>query len=198
MRTLSNRSWLVQGAALVLALVVGGVVGWLLHGSGTDSGSAAPTPTPGTSGHPMAKPVVDGHFTFTVLTFGCGLTAVQGTHAEGQPDGQYCNVRLRVDNHDPAFHDYVTKEQTVAGVTGSVARPDFFAMAVRRQPDRIRIGGHNAVEVELWYDVPKDAHVTGIKLSGDRDPIGFRGEGVVPHKPGGVLVRLLPTDETPS
>ncbi|MBO0891945.1 MAG: hypothetical protein J2P14_13585 [Acidothermales bacterium] len=186
-----------QAAALVAALVVGGVVGWLLHGSAPSPRSAAPTPTPGASGRPMAKPVVDGHLTFTVLTFGCGLTAVQGTHAEGEPEGQFCDIRLRVDNHDPAFHDYVTRQQTLAGVTGPPARPDPFAMAVRRQPDRIRIGGHNAVEVELWYDVPKVAHVTGVRLSGDRDPVGFRGEGVVPHKPGGVLVRLLPTDETP-
>src|SRR5690606_14186063 len=146
---------------------------------------------------PLAKPAVDGHLTFSVLEFGCGLIAVQGTHSEGQPEGQFCHVRLRVDNHDPAFHDYLTRGQRLAGVAAPRNRPDPFAMAVRRQPETIRIGGHNAVEVELWYDVPKDAAVAGLRLSGDRDPVAFKSEDTVPHVKGGVLVRLKPADETP-
>ncbi|MQA05136.1 MAG: hypothetical protein GEV07_21225 [Streptosporangiales bacterium] len=68
---------------------------------------------------------------------------------------------------------------------------------MRRQPDLIRIGGHNAIEVELWYDVPKNAAVTGLRLSGDRDPVAYQSDDVVPHRMGGVHVRLEPADESP-
>jgi hypothetical protein len=145
---------------------------------------------------PPTRTAQDGHLTFLVQSFGCGLTAVSGTHSEGQPEGQFCQLRLRVDNHDPAFHDYVTAQQRLAGVP-SGGRPDSFAMAVRRQPDTIRIGGHNAIEVELWFDVPRTAKPTGLTVSGDSDPSGFRGDGPSLHKAGGVLIRATPEDRTP-
>ncbi|WP_163568438.1 DUF4352 domain-containing protein [Fodinicola feengrottensis] len=148
-----------------------------------------PSPSP-------AQSAQDGHLTFLVLSFGCGLTAASGTHAEGQPDGQFCEVRLRVDNHDPDFHTYESKIQLLAGVP-SGSKPDFFAMAIRRQLDTVQIGGHDAIEVELWYDIPKTARPTGLHLSGDNDPVGFRGDGPSLHKPGGVLVRMGPEDRSP-
>lgn len=195
----ARRTVAVRVGVLVAVLVLGVGGGWILRGAQTGPpGTAATGRSPSPSvGRPMTRPVVDGHLTFSVLEFGCGLVAVSGTHSEGRPEGEFCQVRLRVDNHDPAFHDYVARSQTIAGVAAPRNRPDPFAMAVRRQPEKVRIGGHNAVEVELWYDIAPRSDVQGLKLSGDRDPIGFRGEGVAPHTPGGVLVRLPPTDETP-
>ncbi|WP_163513419.1 hypothetical protein [Fodinicola acaciae] len=193
MRTRGLLSW--RGALLVLAaLILGGAVGWALNdliptANADPSGSPRPTPS---------RAATDGHLTFTLEAFGCGLTAVQGTHSEGEPTaGAFCRLRLRVDNHDPDFHDYVYANQRLTGVPAANAKPDAFAMAVRRQVDRITIGGHSAVEVELWFDIPKTAKPTGLLVSGDNDPSGFRGDGPSLHKPGGVSLRATPADLSP-
>lgn len=191
----SRRTVAAQLGALAVTLAVGVGIGWSAHAAGDGEPRRSPSPS---ATRPLAEPVVDCHLTFTVYEFGCGIVAVQGTHAgEGTPEGTYCRVTLRVDNHDPSYHDYVTRGQRLAGVAAPRNRPDPFAMGVRRQPDRIRIGGHNAVEVELWYDVPKNAAVTGLRLSGDRDPVAYQSDDVVPHRKGGVRVRLKPADESP-
>lgn len=195
---MNPRDWIGwRGALLVLAaLVLGGAVGWALNGliqaASAEPGEAS-NASPSTS--LTAK---DGHLTFTVESFGCGLTAVQGTHAEGEPTaGAFCQVRLRVDNHNPDFHEYAYTDQRIAGVPAPNARPDSFAMAVRRQVERIKIGGHAAAVVELWFDIPKAAKPIGLRLSGDNDPSGFRGDGPSLHAPGGVLLRVAPADLSP-
>lgn len=182
-----------RGLLLVLAaLLLGAGIGWALNGLILANG---PDPAPARS-IPPTRTAQDGHLTFLVQSFACGLTAVQGTHAEGQPSGQFCQLRVRVDNHDPDFHDYVSASQRLAGVP-SGDKPDSFAMAVRRQPDNVHIGGHNAIEVELWYDIPLKSRPVGLAVSGDSDPSGFRGDGPSLHKPGGVLITMTPEDRTP-
>lgn len=147
--------------------------------------AAVPTPTP--------TPTKDGHLSFMLLALRCGLTAVAGRHSEGVPDGQFCSARLRVDNHDPEFHTYVAKSQRLEGLSGRRGRPDTFAMAVRRQSDEVKIGGHVLIEVELWFDVPLGATVTGLRVEGDRDVTGFMSRTVVPHAPNGVLLPMTST-----
>ncbi|MQA05135.1 MAG: hypothetical protein GEV07_21220 [Streptosporangiales bacterium] len=121
----SRRTVAVRLGAVVLALAMGVGIGWFARGTQDDEPRRpAKSPSPSTT-RPLAEPVVDGHFTFTVYEFGCGIVAVQGTHAgEGTPEGQYCRVTLRVDNHDPSYHDYVTRRQTLAGVAAPQNRPD--------------------------------------------------------------------------
>lgn len=145
----------------------------------------APTPFP--------TPAKDGHLSFTLLALQCGITAVAGSHSDAPPDGQFCSARLRVDNHDPEFHTYVARSQRLEGVTGRRGRPDTFAMAVRRQFDGVQIGGHDLLEVELWFDVPLGATVTGLRVVGDRDVDAFRSTSIVPHAPNGVLLPMTPT-----
>ncbi|NUS24215.1 MAG: DUF4352 domain-containing protein [Streptomyces sp.] len=138
------------------------------------------------------RPHKDGHLTFTLLSLRCGITGVTGSHADAPPEGQFCAARLRVENIDPNYHTYESARQRVAGVTGDRAGPDSFAMAVRRQSETVRLGGHTLMEVELWYDVPKDAKVTGLKVSGDNDPTSFTSTKPVGRAPDGVFLPMTP------
>ncbi|WP_159052406.1 hypothetical protein [Streptomyces longwoodensis] len=177
--------------AVVLGVLAGtaGCGGDGPAGAGTEGESARASAS---ASQRPSRPYRDGHLTFTLLDLRCGLTAVAGSHSEAQPDGQFCSARLRVDNQDPNFHTYVTARQRLAGVTGPRARPDAFAMAVRRQHEEVEIGGHDLVEVELWYDVPRDARVTGLRVTGDRDPSGYLSTRPADHAPDGVLIRREP------
>lgn len=147
--------------------------------------SPSPTPLP-------PNTTKDGHLTFTVLELRCGIAGVVGSHSEGQPEGEFCRTRLRVLNDDPEFHTYVSARQLLA-YDGGEAKPDSFAMAVRRQVEEMKIGARNLVELEVWWDVPRNAKVGGIKVSGDRDPMGYMNSSPVPHVPGGALIRMNPT-----
>ncbi|MFD9006483.1 hypothetical protein ACFV0T_37000 [Streptomyces sp. NPDC059582] len=161
--------------------------------AGCDAGGGSPAaPSPSTASQRPSRAYQDGHLTFTLLSLRCDLTAVAGSHSEGQPDGRFCAVRLRVENRSPEFHTYVVARQRLAGVAGRRGRTDTFAMAVRRQHDQVEIGGHDLIEVELWYDVPRDAKVTGVRVSGDRDPAGFMNSAPVKHAADGVLIPMKP------
>lgn len=160
-----------------------------LGACGGSDGGGEDTPEP-------PRPRKDGHLTFTLLSLECGITGVTGSHADAPPQGQFCAARLRVENRDPNFHTYESRRQRLAGVSGDRARPDAFAMAVRRQSEKVRLGGHTLMEVELWYDVPKDAEVTGLRVSGDNDPSGFMSTKPIGRAPDGVLIPMTPTVRT--
>ncbi|MGW7209305.1 DUF4352 domain-containing protein [Streptomyces sp. NPDC054837] len=171
-------------AAPVLALL-------LLTGcGGGDSGGS--TPSSASPSQSPSRAYKDGHLTFTVLSLRCGITGVTGSHADAPPQGQFCAARLRVENRDPNYHVYESARQHLAGVSGDRARPDSFAMAVRRQSDTVKLGGHTLMEVELWYDVPKDAKATGLRVSGDNDPSSFTSTKPIGRAPNGVLVPMKP------
>lgn len=155
------------------------------------SGSPGPHVSPSPS-QPPSSPRQDGHLVFTLLTLRCGLAAVTGTHSEAEADGQFCAARLRISNPDAEFHTFTGMDQQLEGVSGRRGRPDSFAMAVRRQHDSVEIGGHDLIEVELWYDVPRGAHVTGLRVRGDRDPAGWMATTPAAHAPDGVLIRMPP------
>ncbi|PWI16972.1 hypothetical protein DI272_24490 [Streptomyces sp. Act143] len=150
------------------------------------------------SGGTAQKSHKDGHLTFTLLSLQCGITGVTGSHADAPPAGQFCAARLRVANNDPNYHTYESARQRVAGVTGDRSRPDSFAMAVRRQSEKVRLGGHTLMEVELWYDVPKGAKVTGLKVSGDNDPTSFTSTKPIGRAPNGVFVPMTPASPGPT
>ncbi|QNP71254.1 hypothetical protein IAG44_18615 [Streptomyces roseirectus] len=160
-----------------------------------DTGTTTPSAAPSTASQPPSRPHQDGHLVFTLLALHCGIPGVTGTHSDALADGQFCSARLRVDNPSPDFHTYVVKNQRLEGVSGRPARPDSFAMAVRRQHESISIGGHSLVEVELWYDVPRDAKVTGLRVMGDRDPAAWMATTPAAHAPDGVVIRMKPLTE---
>jgi hypothetical protein len=179
----------VLGLVLTASLGLGGCSRAGAGGSTRHTGS-------GTASAASSRPapsVKDGHLTFTLLSLRCGLGAVAGTHSEGTPEGQYCQGRLRVLNADPESHTYLARRQLIAGVDAAHAKPSSFAMAVRRQLDEVPIGGHDLIEVEVWYDVPKGAHVTGLRVGGDRDQMGFMDTSIVPYAKGGAFLPMTPT-----
>src|SRR5664280_612093 len=73
----------------------------------------------------------------------CGILGVTGPHSEAPPEGEFCALRLRVANPDPAFHTFVAARQRLAGVEPPRDAPSGFAMAVRRQHDQVELGGQN-------------------------------------------------------
>jgi hypothetical protein len=184
----STRARALAALVLASALALTGCTG------GGKSHPAATTPTAKPSQIPQApsKPVKDGHFTFTLLSLECGIAGVTGTHSEATPDGQFCTAILRIHNDDQDFHAYVTKEQRLEGVAEPRNRPDAFAMGVRRQNPDEKVGGSDLMEVELWFDVPKDAVVTGLRVQGDRDAAGFLDSTPVAHAPDGVFIAMTP------
>ncbi|MEU6373492.1 hypothetical protein [Streptomyces sp. NPDC046909] len=159
---------------------------------GDGDGGSTGSPSSASPSQAPSRPHKDGHLTFTVLSLRCGITGVTGSHADAPPQGQFCSVRLRVENKDPNYHVYETERQHLAGVTGDRARPDSFAMAVRRQSEKVKMGGHTLMEVELWYDVPKNAEITGLRVSGDNDPSSFTSTVPIGRAPNGVLVPMKP------
>jgi len=176
-----------SGAVLAAVVVAGLACGACSGGAGDPAVPAGPTPTT----------VRDGHLLLTPLDFACGITAVAGTHSEGPPEGSFCRATLRVRNPDPEFHTYVADRQRLTGVAAPRDRPASFPMAVRRQQPAVEIGGHDLIEVEVWWDVPVGSRVTGLLLAGDRDPVGFGDSTIVDHAPGGVPVPLRPTPGEP-
>jgi hypothetical protein len=158
-------------------------------GSAKAAHTASATPTPSTTPSPT-NGILDGHLRFTVLSLTCGIPGVTGTHSEAEPsNGQYCEAKLRVVNTDPDYHQYLPQKQRLEGVTSPDDEPDGFAMAVRRQIlDPITVQGSDAIEVELWYDVPADAHVVGLRVQGDADAAGFLDNTPVKHSADGVVI----------
>ncbi|MHC5905516.1 hypothetical protein ACVNF4_16685 [Streptomyces sp. S6] len=160
--------------------------------TGSPSSTSPEATTPAAPTQPPSRPHQDGHLVFTVLSLRCGIPGVTGTHSDAAPSGQFCSARLRVDNPSADFHTYAVRDQRLEGVTGRAARPDSFAMAVRRQHDSISIGGHSLVEVELWYDVPLNAKVTGLRVTGDRDPANWMATTPAAHAPDGLVIPMKP------
>lgn len=139
-------------------------------------------------GHPLrARAVRDGNLQLRPLSQECGLPAVFGTHAEGSPDGAFCRVWVEVVNTGAADHEFDTAQQAVVDKAGARYAPDAFAMAVRRQTEKVRIGGHQLLWLELWFDVPTAAAITGVRLAGDDDPPAYQAISPAPRAPGGVL-----------
>lgn len=180
-----------MSAALILSSVLGSALAGCSGGkshpaaASTSSAKASATQAP-------AKPIKDGHFTFTLLSLECGIVGVTGTHSEAAPDGQFCTAILRIHNDDQDYHSYFSKNQRLAGVAEPRNHPDGFAMAVRRQNPEEKVGGSDLMEVELWFDVPTDATVTGLQVMGDQDAAGFLDATPVAHAPDGVLIPMTP------
>lgn len=174
---------------VLAALSLVGCSGSTSAGGSGHANGATPSPSP-SSPAPPTNGILDGHLRFTLLSLVCGIPGVTGTHSEAEPsNGQYCEAKLRVVNTDPDYHQYVPQKQRLEGVTGPDNTPDGFAMSVRRQIlDPVIVQGSDAIEVELWYDVPADAKVVGLRVQGDADPAGFMDSTPVKHSADGVVI----------
>lgn len=176
---------------LCAALAVAGAAGCGGSASKPKPSATSSPPPPSPSQSPSAE-IKDGHLAFTVLSLRCGITAVTGTHADAPPNGQFCEAKLRVRNTDQDYHDYVAVNQRLEGIAEPDDHPDRAAMGVRRQSDKMTLGGSDLIEVELWYDVPVGAKPRGIRIQGDADPAGFMDSTPVKHSADGILIAMAP------
>ncbi|MGS2640323.1 DUF4352 domain-containing protein [Streptosporangium sp. G12] len=175
---------LLTGAALAATLLSG------CAGAEPDAPASPPvTPTPTYELPPRpvrpgespvrSAPVADGDTRFQVIGLQKGLSGFFGSHAEWQAKGQYVVVRILVENPGRTNARFDAKRQKLIASDGSTYAIDKFAQAIKRQPDELPLGAQVRVELDLWYDIPKEAEVSAIRLFGD-PPLGVTGgtEGV--------------------
>ncbi|MFF3436979.1 DUF4352 domain-containing protein [Streptosporangium sp. NPDC002721] len=121
-----------------------------------------------------AAPVTDGDTRFQVIGLQKGLSGFFGSHAEWQAKGQYVIVRILVENPGRTNARFDAKRQRLVASDGVAYAIDKFAQAIKRQPDELPLGAGVRVELDLWYDIPKEAKVSAIQLFGD-PPLGVTG-----------------------
>ncbi|MFF0305804.1 DUF4352 domain-containing protein [Streptosporangium sp. NPDC004379] len=121
-----------------------------------------------------AAPVTDGDTRFQVIGLQTGLAGFVGSHGEWQAKGQYVVVRIVAENPGRTNSRFDAKRQRLLTADGAAHTVDAFAQAIKRQPDTLPLGAEVRIEMDLWFDIPKDDRVTGIRLYGD-PPLGVGG-----------------------
>lgn len=125
-----------------------------------NSGDVAQHTAPRRNGHLQLQPIVAR----------CGIISITGTHAEFVPARPLCHVRVRAMNDDASFHTFSTRVQRLVLADGRLVAESPDAMRIKRQPDAIELGAHDAAEFELWFEPPVGVAVRAIRLVGDQDP----------------------------
>ncbi|MEW2356665.1 DUF4352 domain-containing protein [Spirillospora sp. NPDC029432] len=103
---------------------------------------------------------------FTVLGYRDGMREILGTHAGMRPKGRYVRVRLLVVNRGRDIQVFDTWKQLLHTGDGRTHTPDVNATMVKRQPERLSVGAAMRAEFDLWYDLPGEAAVRGLRLVG--------------------------------
>lgn len=129
---------------------------------------------------------VSGHFSVRVLLGRCGITFLTGTHAEFEPKNPLCRVHERIESTDASYHDFSTSKQRLVLRDGTAVAPSVDAMRIKRQPDAVTVGGHDVVELDVYFEVPAGNDVEALRFYGDTDT----GKSVTPPGPPSVDVPL--------
>jgi hypothetical protein len=184
------RRWVLLVAAAVGLLAVGAGLGFLGGRLSAPAGQSADRAIrPGEKAQHAAA-VRYGNLTFRPTGLTCGLHWAFGTHAELEARGQFCRLAVVVTNIDSGFHDVGTDGQRLVDAGGRTYPPSFDVMRAKRQPDSITIGARDAVELDLWFDVPLGARIDAARMVGDEDPSGIDGVVNTPRPAGGARVGL--------
>ncbi|MBP2702262.1 DUF4352 domain-containing protein [Microbispora sp. RL4-1S] len=169
-------------------LLLGLVSASCLIGCSGDPGKAAPSPSPTPSRTYVippeaaradetvvtAEPVIDGQMRFRVLGYSHGMPSLFGSHAEWNAKGAYARVRVLIESTDRTSQKFDAKQQLLTASDGRTFSIDFQAQTIKRQPFELFVGSFVRMEFDLWYDVPKDAKITGIRFFAD-PPLGAIG-----------------------
>lgn len=127
---------------------------------------ALPPRTVRPSETPLAlPPQMQGDTQFTLI----GLTtldAIEGSHAEWQPKGHYVRIRLVVVNTGRTGVLFDTNRQQLVTADTAAHDPDPQAMLIKRQPGQFDLGANVRMEFDLYYDVPRDARPTALRVHG--------------------------------
>jgi hypothetical protein len=107
-----------------------------------------------------------GDMAFTVIGLRDRMDTVAGSHADVPPQGQFIRIRLVVENTGRITGTFDTREQLLLASDGRTFRPDLDAMLIRRQPTTIDVGSGVRVEMDLWYDIPRQVKETALRVIG--------------------------------
>lgn len=135
---------------------------------------------------------LSGHFSVRLVLGRCGITYLTGTHAEFEPKNPLCRVHERVQSTDASYHSFSTSAQRLVLGDGTAVAPSIDAMQIKRQPDAVTVGGHDVVELDVYFEPPPGAAVVALRFYGDTDT----GKSVTPPGPPSVdlpLTGLAPT-----
>ncbi|WP_067177039.1 hypothetical protein [Microtetraspora niveoalba] len=145
------------------------------------TGCSDPPPKPAATAHTYLLPaetarpgervlrpslVTDGATRFWLVGFQDGLSSLIGSHAEWNAKGRFASVRIVVQNIDRTNSKFDAKRQLLIASDGREFPVDSFTQAMKRQPDEMMIGSFVRTEFDLWFDVPKDATITKVRLFG--------------------------------
>ncbi|MEV0424692.1 DUF4352 domain-containing protein [Streptosporangium canum] len=163
---------LFTGAALASALLAG------CTGSGP-APTTSPTPAPPPPPYDLTpravrdfevplKPTVVavGKLKITAIGLRTGMCCVVGTHAEWPAKGQYIYVRVQIQNADRDRQEFDGTEQFLITKDDRAHKIDINAMNVKRQMFKVPMGAGNVLEMDLIYDIPKEATVKAIRFTG--------------------------------
>lgn len=132
------------------------------------------------------RPVVDGLVTFAAIGIRDRMEFITGTHADMPARGAFVRIRVIVENGYPHTQTFDTSKQLIVTADGRTQPPDIAAMEVERQPDKIDIGARDRLELDLYYDIPKNTTARAIHFFGQ--PTDDGGNPILPDR--GVQVPL--------
>ena len=135
---------------------------------------SAPSPTYKLPGRPVRdgetplpyRAVSDGRITFAAIGLRTNMSSVVGSHADWPAKGQYVRVRVQAENGYPTFHTIDLSKQLLVTTDGATHQIDENGMRIERQPYDFELGGHDRLEFDLLYDIPKQAKVKSLRLYG--------------------------------
>ncbi|MGW5684500.1 DUF4352 domain-containing protein [Nonomuraea sp. NPDC003754] len=119
-----------------------------------------------------AAPVTDGDTRFQVIGLQTGQASLSGSHAEWPAKGQFVTVRVVVENPGRSTSRFDARKQRLVTADRREFPISDTAQITKRQPVEIPVGAGVRMEMDLWFDIPKDARPTAVKLYGD-PPIGY-------------------------
>ena len=181
----AKRNWFMRHKVLtgLGALVLVGIISTAGSGGSSvatqDTADAAATPaakaTPAAvTAKPKAKPlpglhekVRDGKFEFTVKSVTCGVKAVGDQYLGQKAQGQYCLVKLTVQNIGDEAQSLFADNQYLFDATGRKFSADSTAsIYAGNQAQTIyqEINPGNSVTGTVYYDVPKTAKPAKLEL----------------------------------
>jgi hypothetical protein len=129
---------------------------------------------------------VSGHFSVRLVLGRCGITFLTGTHAEFEPQNPLCRIHERVASRDASYHSFSTSEQRLVLRDGTTVAPSIDAMQIKRQPDVVTVGGHDVVELDVYFEPSPGRAVDALRFYGDTDT----GKSVAPPGPRSVDLPL--------
>jgi hypothetical protein len=115
---------------------------------------------------PSQSPYTSGKIVLVPLRLTCGLSTIEGTHAEQQAVGQYCRIRVALTGNDAFTHTFDVAKTALTTTAGTSIGYSTDAQQVKRQPEQIApVGSHDRYEFDIYYDVPRDVTVNGFTFS---------------------------------